>query len=405
MKKDKKNFVWNVIGLSLNAFVSLFLLIVVKRINGIDTAGIFTYAFSLSCLFYISCCFFSRTFQVSEYKREFSFGDYFSSRIIFDVINLVIAFIFCIISGFDKYKIIIIILLTFYKCIEALCDSIFAQMQIEGNLYRSGISYSLKAILGIIIFFLIDYYTKSLLLSVIGLCVSILVVLFVYDFSSLENKIGRLTFNKDKFKKLLIVTFPIFIYSFLQNYLSNSQKIIMTYFIENKLQTIFGILIMPATMLILVGNYIIMPFVNDLTDRYKNKQYKEFDKVVNKMCLAVIIIGLVCILLAYLFGIPVLNFIYNINLEEYKMMLIVILVGSIFTSMVMVFSNALTILTINKKQTIMYLIISLIATVITIILANFYGIKGLCYSYLVTFLLLVSSFYIVYKYQIKKLEG
>lgn len=404
MKNEKKNFIWNTIGLTFNAFISLFLLIIVKRINGIDIAGIFTYAFSLSCLFFIISCFFSRTFQVSEYKREFSFNDYFTSRIIFDIVSLILIIIFSIISGFDRYKIYVIILLMIYKCIEALCDSIFGQIQIEGNLYKTGISYTLKSIMGLFAFVLIDYFTKNLLLSITGLFTVSIIIMLIYDIPSLEISFPKIKINKDALKKLIIITFPVFIYTFMQNYLSNSQKMIMTYFINNKMQTIFGILIMPATMILLVGNYIILPFINDLTNKYKNNKYKEFDKVVSKICLAVFIIGLICIIAAYFLGIPVLNFIYNIELKDYKLMLIIILIGSIFNSIIMVLSNVLTIMNVNKTQTIIYLIMAVIATVITVLLASIYKINGLCYAYLITFVLLFIIYYVTYKIKIKELE-
>lgn len=405
MGKEKKNFIWNVIGLSFNSFISLFLLIIVKRINGLGTAGIFTYAFSLCCLFFIISSFYSRTFQVSEYKREYSFNDYFIARLIFDVISFILVIIFSFISGFDKYKIIVIALLMLYKSIEAICDSIFGQMQIEGNLYKTGISYTLKAIIGLLAFLIIDIFTKDLLLSIVGLFLANVIVLFAYDIPSLEINFPELKFNKEKFKKLFLITFPVFLYTFLQSYLSNSQKMVMTYFIDNEHQTIFGILIMPATMLLLVGNYIIMPFINDLTDKFKNKKYKEFDRVVNKICLSVFAIGILCVLAGYFLGIPVLNFIYNIELSEYRLMLVVILFGAIFNSIIIILSNILTVLTINKKQTIIYIIMSVVATLITMFMAYNYKIEGLCYSFLIVFALLFVIYFIVYKKQIKKLGG
>ncbi|MBR2712257.1 MAG: hypothetical protein IKE73_00960 [Bacilli bacterium] len=401
---EKKNFIWNVIGLSFNSFISLILLILVKRINGIETAGIFTYAFSLSCLFFIISSFYNRTFQVSEYKREYSFGDYFTSRIIFVVISFILGIIFCFINGFEKYKVFVILLLLIYKSIEAICDSIFGQIQIEGNLYKTGISYTLKSILGMVVFLIIDLYTKNLLLAITGLFTSSILILFIYDIPSLKEKFPKLKLKKDTFIKLLGITAPIFIYTFLQNYLSNSQKMLMTYFIDNKLQTIFGILIMPATMLIIVGNYIVMPFLNTLTSKYKEKKYNEFDNVVSKMCICLFLIGIICVLLAYFLGVPVLNFIYNIDLKAYKIMLVIIIIGSIFNAITMVLSNILTIMTINKRQTVIYFIMSIIATIITTVMAHFYGISGLCYSYIITFTILFIVYYAFYKIQIKKLE-
>ena len=43
----KKNFIWNIIGLTLYGIVSLFLMIIVKHINGLKISGIFSYAYSI----------------------------------------------------------------------------------------------------------------------------------------------------------------------------------------------------------------------------------------------------------------------------------------------------------------------------------------------------------------------
>ena len=403
MGKEKKNFIWNIIGLSFNSFLSFFLLIAVKRINGLDIAGIFTYAFSLCSLFIIIGSYYSRTFQVSDYKREYSLNDYFTFRFIFSVLTAIILLAFSFINGFNSYKISVIMLLMGFRCIETLSDALFGQMQIEGNLYKTGISYTLKALIGFIVFVVIDIITNNLLFSILGLVLVYLIIFFFFDLSSVENKLTKIRINKDKLIKLMLVTFPVFIYTFLQNYLANSQKMVMTYFVSNEFQTIFGILIMPATMLLLVGNYIIMPFLNDLTDKFKNKNIKGFNNIVKKICLSIFLIGILCIVIAYFLGIPVLNIIYNIKLDEYKIMLIIILVGSIFNSIIMILTNVLTILTINKKQTYIYLIMSIISTLITIILANYYKIQGLCYSYTITYILLFIIYYIVYKRQIKKI--
>ena len=48
MSNIKKNFIWNMIGSVVNSFTSLIFLIIVTRINGVEQAGIFTFAFSIS---------------------------------------------------------------------------------------------------------------------------------------------------------------------------------------------------------------------------------------------------------------------------------------------------------------------------------------------------------------------
>ena len=63
---NKKNFIWNFLGLSINSFNSLFFLIIVNRINGGNDGGIFTYAYSLVCLTYFIGLFFNRPYQITN---------------------------------------------------------------------------------------------------------------------------------------------------------------------------------------------------------------------------------------------------------------------------------------------------------------------------------------------------
>ena len=57
MENKKRDFIWNLIGTSINSFNSLFFMIVINHINLKSEAGVFTYAYSLICLFFILATF------------------------------------------------------------------------------------------------------------------------------------------------------------------------------------------------------------------------------------------------------------------------------------------------------------------------------------------------------------
>ena len=70
MSKIKKNVIWNIAGATANAFTSLVFAIIVTRINGLEEAGIFTYAFATSCLFYVIAIYAGRAFQVTDITEK-----------------------------------------------------------------------------------------------------------------------------------------------------------------------------------------------------------------------------------------------------------------------------------------------------------------------------------------------
>ena len=154
----KKNVIWNFIGLSFNAFISLFLLVIIKRVNGMDISGIFSYSFSLCALFFVASMYYTRAYQLSNYNDTKSFKDFFVFRIIASCLSLIILFIFSIVNHFDSFKITIIILIMFFRTIEAISDCFYGLIQESGNLYKVGISMFLKNFIGIIVTKALSYY-------------------------------------------------------------------------------------------------------------------------------------------------------------------------------------------------------------------------------------------------------
>jgi O-antigen/teichoic acid export membrane protein len=400
---DKKNFVWNLIGVSLNSFNSLFFLIAVKWINGINEAGIFTYAFAICCLFFFISTYFNRTYQISDYKEKYSFNQYFTVRVTMSILSIVLLLAFSFISKFDVFKIKVIMSIMIFRSIEAIADVFFGGLQKNDELYKVGISYSIKAILGLLFLIIIDILTHNIILSVLSLSFINILVLFLYDikeYKKITKEKIKLDFSKSKL--LLNSCFSVFIFSFLQTYLLNCQKYVITYFVSNDIQTIFGILIMPATILSLASIYLVMPYVNKLTNKYVEKNEKEFNKISKKIFLSLFVFGIVCIIIAYYIGIPVLNLIYGVNINEYKLLLIIILIASIFSAEATIISNLLTIRRINKVQSIIYFITSIISTTIAYFLIINKGITGAVYSYLISFIILLLFMIIIYILSFKK---
>ena len=133
-KQFRKNFIWNVLGTGLNAFNSLFFMITVTRINGLDKAGIFTIAYSTACIIYVLGIYAGRIYQVTEPDKNITNKEYVINRIITVIFMSVVVLIFGVIRGYDKYKILVFFLLTLFKSIEAFSDVLYGILQKENKL-------------------------------------------------------------------------------------------------------------------------------------------------------------------------------------------------------------------------------------------------------------------------------
>ena len=390
MDNTKKNFIWNMIGTTINAFNSLFFMIMATRINGIDDAGIFTFAFSTALLFNIIGVYSGRVYQVTD-KTEATDKDFIISKFITCFVMLIVSILFVLINNYCFYKSSIILLLCFLKMLEAFSETIYAIFQRKDNLYLTGISLTLKSLINLFIFFIIDLLTHNLVIAIIGMIITYGLIMIFYDYINIKKKIDiQKEYKKERIITILKKGFGAFIISFLTLYLINSSKYVIDYLLVEKYQTIFGILLMPATVILLFTQFIIHPFLNLITDCVHDKKYDELKKIIFKFLGVMILFGIVVIIVAYFLGIPVLELIYGISLNDYKKGFMVIMVGGVLYGMSSILSSILIAMRHLNIQVIIYSVVAIVITVIGYFLINIYGVMGACYAYFImTFIVLI----------------
>lgn len=386
----KKDFIWNAVGLTLNACNSLFFLIVVRFINGLDVAGIFTYAFALCVFLYAFAIYYNRSFQVSDAKNRFSFSDYLTCRVVTSILSLIAILAFALINQFSVFELTIILLLSGFRIVEAISDCFYGAIQKKQKLYQTGISLSLKAIFGLLAFTIIDFITTDLALAILALIIVNLIFFFAYDLTNYRKLYSiKIKLGFTHLRSILKACLPVFIFSALAIYLANCQKYILPYFASSELQAIFGILIMPATFLSLVGSYLINPFINLFTTHHTQKNYAQYTVATKKLLAAMVGIGVLVLIVCYFIGIPLLELIFQLDLSAYQGALQLVILASVFSAITMILSSLLTILGENRRQTYLYLLATIVATVAAIILIPAAPISGAVHSFLISNSLLV----------------
>ena len=399
----KKNVIWNMIGTTANAFNSLFFMIIVTRINGLKDSGIFTLAFSLACLFCFIGNYEGRVFQVTDVKQDFSNKEYIVHRISSCILMMVTVLIYCLIMKYDAYKMSVTFALCFMKCCEVFSDVFYGVLQKNDNLELVGKSLFFKSIASILVFVVLDMVTKNLLLSCVGLDLIWLVVLFLYDIPKTKNLIHKEEKNSlTNIIKLYKDGFFSFSILFLAVYLVNAQKYALDGIVVESLQAVFGIVLMPATIISLACQYLLQPILNTIANLYALGQKKEFNILIFKSSLLVLVFGLVCIIGAYLFGIPVLNILYGVNISDYKLCLILIIVGAIFYSLSTLVSAALTTIRHTFVQFIVYSVTSLFALFVSKLFIINFSLIGASLAYLLCMFIQFLLYLLIYIYIMRK---
>lgn len=384
MRKNniKKNIVWNSIGSFIQAFNSLFFMVIVTRINGINVAGYFSYAFVISNVFFIAATFGGRGFQITDSKKEFSDKLYKKFRILTTSLCIVLFSLLLLLFKYPGYKYLVIIMLIIARSFESISDVYYGVLQKNDKLSSVGKSLFFKNIISLILFLSIELLFKNLYLAILSWIITDILFLIFYDMK--KSLIYKENIKKDKnFVDIFNATSFYFGFAFLSSFLVNIPRYFVDGFLNDKVQGIFGILIMPATMVSLLATFILQPFSVKLSNLNKDEN-REFISLNKKIFWYITIISFVCIVVSYIIGIPILNFIYGINLDAYEIHLLLVMIGAYFLAINSFLSLIYTIKRKLKYQFTIYVISVIISFIISYILVKNFGFIGGIISYLFT---------------------
>lgn len=394
-----KNFIWNTIGTGFNSFNSLFFLIIVTRINGLETAGIFSIAYATATILYTLAMYSGRLCQVTDIEEKIKDKDYIVNRALTCLIMLIVAVGFLLIKQYSPFKTGVFVLLALFKGLEAFSDILYGIMQKNGILYKAGQSLTMKGVVGVVLFLVIDYLTKSLILACLSLVVVNVIVLIIFDYlligKILIDKKSKVT--KENVLSIFKSEFFVFINSFAGIYILNAPKYAIDSFLTEDIQAIYGYIMMPATVMTLFTQFIVMPVLGKLKDFYEKKDFKSFKNLTFKIKLIVIAFGGFAVGAAYLLGPEFLGFIYGVELLDYRMNLCVIIGSYIFYAISYV--NLVTLTTIRHTfvQFVIYIISMIIAFIGSNTLVKSFGIDGATFSCTTTLALQFLMYSIVTK--------
>lgn len=374
-----------------------------------NRSDVFSLAYSISLMLTTIGMFEVRQFQAADVKEQFSFSDYLSMRYITCFVMMLSAVFFVLLKGYDIYKSFIILTVCLYMMIGALQDVYHGLFQLKGRLDLSGKSLTLRISVSIFTFALSILTTSNLTISCISLCISSILCFIWYDLRYAKEFAPQYTkpeIAKDKQKKLFIACFPLCACSFLSMYVLNAPKFAIDKFFSDQsgIQTCYSILIMPAAVINLFSIFAFRPAMTPMANSFSNGNMKQFIKTLSKLILWILTATLMCLVIAYFLGIPVLSTIYGIDLSEYKLSLLIVLTGGGFSALLGVFQYVITIMRQQYKLLIGYIAASVFAYFISNNLVKSNGILGGAISYISIYALLVLYFIVLMISNSKKLK-
>lgn len=377
----QKNFIWNLLGTTVNALTSFLYMIIVTRLNGLSDAGMFSFAFSNASVLVVLGMYMGRAYQVSN--NRFPDGVFIQSRKITCFSMLVIAVIMLAVNRYPFERAAVFLAWIVYKMLDAFSDVIYGVLHKNDRLDYVGQSLTIKALLSVVSFAVLDCFFKDIMLASIGACIAMLVVMIFWDYPHYRiYHTGNLQWNMKDCITVLKEGAFICATTFLSTYLVNASKYAIDAYGSDSEQAVYGILVMPATAMILVGQYLIQPLLLKISFLYQQRQTKILIKTLYMIIGALAGVGIFGIICAATIGIPLLNIVYGVDLSAYRTDLIIVIAGAIAYGCTTVLTNVLTVMNKNKIQTLCFTVITIAVFEISGMSVQTGGIRGAVFVYM-----------------------
>ena len=388
---DKYKYIWFTMGTACFALATLVMTIVISRLLGETQAGMFSVGLSIAQWLLTIAYFEIRTFQVTDVRNEYSFKYYLTLRILMCIITFLASIVYVVFNNYDIQKVIIILLVCLYKISDSIADTFEGEFQKEDRIDISGKSEFYRVFFSILVLVIAVAVSKNLILSLIIMNVVAYGMIVLLDISIAVKRVSvRMTGDMKRLWELVKMCIPLAVSTFLSTYIINSSKLSVDRVLGDEAQLYYTAVFMPNMVINLFSGIIFKPMQTAMAVNYYEKKYKNFWHIISKMILIITGFTFVCEVGAYILGIPVLSWLYGVNLKEYKLTLLLLLLCGGVNAINIIFYYVLAIMRKQKYMTILYIIVCLVSFLIMDTMTGRMGLMGASLGYLILVSLLAA---------------
>ena len=378
---------------------------IVMRYGQLSDAGILSLAFAVGNVLLMIGKFGGRTFQVTDVKRQFVFGEYLIQRICTVVLMMLsLCALLCIVHYPDVKRKVIITISIIYA-VEALEDCLWGLLQSHNRLYVGGAMFSTRWMMILCAFCLVLIYTGDMAGALVmgaltggGVFLLWLVIIRRDIINALHTGNEHIQKGgKERFPDLFRQTWPLFLSGFCAIFINSIPKFAIDRYMSNEVQAGYGFVSMPVFVIGLLNQFVYQPTIVKLTDDYYNNKKTEFCRGVNRQMCIVVFIAVGCVAGAALIGIPVLSAIYHTDLNVYRAELIVLQFAGGFLALTGYFTVLLTLMRQQKTVLTGYVVSVLISLVVLNVSVKKAGTMGASVGYVIIMCAMFAFYYCRYR--------
>lgn len=385
------------LGSGIYSLATVIFVMLAKRLVGEEAGAKFYMAFTTGQMLLTIGYFEIRPFQVTDVKQQYKAKEYFGFRVISSAAMLacavVVGIVYVVNGKADAAGFMLIITMCILKMFDGIADVFEGEFQRNDRIDISGMSMAFRtmaimAVFSIIAWVTRNIYAASAAAAVTGLAgTAVVAVVWSRWFEPLS-----VSFDREKMKSLFRSTILLFIGSAMCMWLWNGTKYVVEWTLTDRDTLAYGIVFMPTMVINLGSSFVFKPMLTTLARHYEQGEYKAFAKLVAVLVATAVGITVVTLGAGAWLGIPVLSWLYDIELAPYKSVMLVLIAAGGFNAVSILFYYALTVMRLQKEIFAGYTITFVVSIILPIVLVKAMGIAGAGTSYLIVMMLLTVLF-------------
>ncbi len=386
-----QNALYNTIGTVTYCFCQWIIsALLVVHLSPNETAvyntGLLQLSISITNIFFAISTFDTRTYQISDVKNTYSYGDYIGMRFVTAALAMVLCIAYVLFFGYPLRTVLCIVFYMIFKLNETFSDVLHAIDQKNYRMDYVGFSFCARGLLMVFAFALSLLIFGDVIIAIIAMAISSHAIVIFFDIKH-SRQFGSIKplFNKKTLTRLIITCLPAVISATAFTAITSIPRQILEGMQGEEALGYYGTIATPIVVVQVMATSIFNPMLTEFSVLYNNGNIGTLvRRLLKNLLLLVCVAGIVLVCVAFL-GEFAVGLVFGKEFVPYTYLMYGI-VGC--TSMYVISWLCVSVLIIMRKLKVC-MVTSLISLTISTIsaqpLINLFGMNGVSFAIILSY--------------------